>query len=58
MTTKPQNDRSKLATDGPLRMFGANAVLGESTHRALEEADAWIVDHSAARPDRTERPGN
>jgi hypothetical protein len=39
-------------------MFGANAVLGESTHRALEEVDAWIVDHSAARPDRTERPGN
>ena len=39
-----------LAADGPFRVFGATELLGESTHQALEEADAWIVRHGVTSP--------
>ena len=41
-----------LAADGPFQVFGATELLGESTHRALEEADAWIVCHGATPAER------
>ena len=39
-----------LTADGPVKVFGASALIGESTHRALEEADAWIVSHEVTPP--------
>jgi sulfate permease, SulP family len=34
-----------LQAHGPVKVFGASALIGESTHRALAEADAWIISH-------------
>lgn len=39
-----------LDAQGPFKVFGASALIGESTHQALEEADAWIVGHATTPP--------
>jgi SulP family sulfate permease len=39
-----------LDAQGPVKVFGATALIGESTHQALDEADAWIVSHEVTPP--------
>jgi SulP family sulfate permease len=39
-----------LQAQGPFKVFGASALIGESTQGALEEADAWIISHEGGPP--------
>jgi SulP family sulfate permease len=52
---KQASTSGAIATDGPVRVFGATELLGEATHRALEEADAWIVGHGTTPPEQASR---
>lgn len=33
----------RIAADGPVRVFEATEVVGESTRHALADAEAWLV---------------
>jgi SulP family sulfate permease len=42
----------RVDVSGPVRVFEATELVGESTGRALHEAETWAVDHRGDVPDR------
>jgi sulfate permease, SulP family len=46
----------KVALSGPVQVFRATELVGESTQAAYRDAEAWIVTHESA-PDRDEPDG-
>lgn len=49
--SKPALDRilgnGRFRLSGPMRVYEATPIVGESTQKALEEAEAWLVDLKA-----------
>lgn len=49
--SKPALDRvlgnGRFRLSGPMRVYEATPIVGESTEKALEEAEAWLVDLKA-----------
>jgi sulfate permease, SulP family len=39
-----------LGAEGPVKVFGATSLIGQSTHQALDEADAWIISRAEMPP--------
>jgi SulP family sulfate permease len=51
--SKQLHHAGKLSQAGPVRLFEATPVRGESTHAAVVEAQEWLVGENRANP-----PGN
>ena len=45
----------RLDLTGPVRVFEATEVVGESTSEAYDSAEAWLIRHSDS-PDGHEHP--
>ncbi|WUJ70198.1 SulP family inorganic anion transporter [Kribbella soli] len=42
----------RVDVSGPVQVFEASELVGESTAKALHEAETWAVDHRADAPDQ------
>lgn len=43
---------SKLALDGPVSIYRATDILGDSSRRALADANTWLVQHQDQPPEQ------
>jgi SulP family sulfate permease len=40
----------RIDASGPVRMYEATEILGDSTSRAYDDAEAWLIGHGSRDP--------